>query len=378
MTLNEIPTAVRVRGISMFRFPPSLEVPRETTITIIIDQEGGLWFVAKEVCEVLGYSSTSHAKKIFPNTELLKTAGLGFAPRGILIIPELDLFNFIMQSKKPAAKKLCEWFTEEILPQIYGTEDYAGLNILEDTVDQRYVDLDNTTAFTECHLAHLEMRAAQLEVTVSDEFHDMTAAADGSSTLSEAAWNLGLGRNTWIAILRDKGYLYKRAGKHLPVQKYLDMGLFEVSKRVSDVGCVLKETRITAKGMRHFAREFGSLKQSDSASSPARLVSMRRQAPAPLSNGRTEIQCTVKADSRTGFRMVNSYARSLWNLQGISLVKIRAYSLPLPSPEDTKDLEETYFLGWIWEPPPGSQYRIEYQEFDEVLDDEDEEEEEWV
>lgn len=97
-------------------------------IRAIIKADGSIWFVAKDVADVLGYKDTDYAIRThckYP--EILKpgeTQGLTTSPRGITIIPESDLYRLIMKSRLPAAERFEEWVVEEILPQIRRTGAY--------------------------------------------------------------------------------------------------------------------------------------------------------------------------------------------------------------------------------------------------------------
>ncbi len=71
-------------------------------------------FIAKDVCAILGYANASkavadHCKyaEILKHNESL-VLGVN-APRGILIIPESDLFRLIMRSNMPDAEQFQDW-----------------------------------------------------------------------------------------------------------------------------------------------------------------------------------------------------------------------------------------------------------------------------
>jgi prophage antirepressor-like protein len=89
---------------------------------------GNPWWVAKEVCDILGYLNSrkavkdhcKHAKLLRGNESLR----LGFNPRGVTLIPESDLYRLTIQSKLPTAERFEEWVVEDVLPTIRKTGGY--------------------------------------------------------------------------------------------------------------------------------------------------------------------------------------------------------------------------------------------------------------
>ena len=92
--------------------------------------EGSVWFVARDVADVLGYvlpqkaiiDHCNHAKTLKGSESLLLTS----SPRGINIIPESDVYRLIMHSQLPTAEPFQTWVCEEVLPSIRKTGGYGG------------------------------------------------------------------------------------------------------------------------------------------------------------------------------------------------------------------------------------------------------------
>ncbi|NCD33266.1 MAG: hypothetical protein EOL87_07575 [Spartobacteria bacterium] len=90
----------------------------------ITDQNGEPWFVAKDVCDVLGYSNASDAViKHCKSAKILTSQNATFEipNRGLAIIPESDLYRLIMRSKMPSAEAFTDWVTSEFSPQSANT-----------------------------------------------------------------------------------------------------------------------------------------------------------------------------------------------------------------------------------------------------------------
>ena len=86
-----------------------------------IDQNGKPWFIAKDVCDVLGLSNTALALRPLEANEksYVNRINFGLAPgRPMVIINKQGLQRLLMRSDKPEAKKFQDWVTKDVLPAI--------------------------------------------------------------------------------------------------------------------------------------------------------------------------------------------------------------------------------------------------------------------
>lgn len=93
----------------------------------IIQGEGGEpWFVAKDVCDVLGIKNSRHAVAKLDDDEkgVVQNDTLGGAQE-MTTISESGLYALIIRSDKPEAKKFRKWITAEVLPSIRKTGSYT-------------------------------------------------------------------------------------------------------------------------------------------------------------------------------------------------------------------------------------------------------------
>lgn len=99
-------------------------------VRAIIGENGEPWFVAKDVCEILGYVDAPKAvKQHCKYAKILKNDNPSFleiSPRGLLIINEADLYRLVIRSTKPAAQKFEQWVMEEVLPSIRKTGSFTA------------------------------------------------------------------------------------------------------------------------------------------------------------------------------------------------------------------------------------------------------------
>ena len=80
------------------------------------------WFVAADVCRVLGLVGTvgNHTRKLDPN-EISKVnrMDIGMRPgRPAVTISESGLYKLVMRSDKAEARQFQDWVTREVLPAI--------------------------------------------------------------------------------------------------------------------------------------------------------------------------------------------------------------------------------------------------------------------
>ncbi len=98
----------------------------------IVDQDGNPWFVAKDVCQILGIKNHRQACADLDDDEkgviTMDTPG---GPQKTLIISESGVYKLIFKSRKPVAKEFQNWLSREVVPQIRKTGSYQVDGYLE-------------------------------------------------------------------------------------------------------------------------------------------------------------------------------------------------------------------------------------------------------
>jgi prophage antirepressor-like protein len=111
-----------------------------------LDLEGEVWFVAKDVAEALGYSSTnmtqvfSHVPDEWKGSNPIATPG---GNQDMICLSEQGLYFFLGRSDKPAALPFQKWIAGEVLPAIRrqgyyavpGIEGIGGGKVLERLIE---------------------------------------------------------------------------------------------------------------------------------------------------------------------------------------------------------------------------------------------------
>lgn len=93
-----------------------------------MEMNGDIWFVGKDVADILGYTNTPKAIKDHVDDEdkgVTKCDTLG-GTQEITIINESGLYSLVLSSKLPTAKQFKRWVTAEILPSIRKSGCYSA------------------------------------------------------------------------------------------------------------------------------------------------------------------------------------------------------------------------------------------------------------
>ena len=91
-----------------------------------VEKDGELWWVLKDVCEVIGIAKhTNVAARLEDDEKGACVMGTPSGQQSMIIINEPGLYNVILRSDKPEAKDFKRWVTHEVLPSIRRHGSYA-------------------------------------------------------------------------------------------------------------------------------------------------------------------------------------------------------------------------------------------------------------
>lgn len=94
--------------------------------TVMID--GQPWWIAKDVCDVLGVDNVSQALDRIDDDErntIILNEGIGNPEKAV--INESGLYSLVLSSRKPEAKAFKKWITSKVLPSIRKTGEFKTL-----------------------------------------------------------------------------------------------------------------------------------------------------------------------------------------------------------------------------------------------------------
>lgn len=110
------------------------------SLRTLTDENGDPWFVAKDVCNILGLNNVGQALTRLDGDEkssiTLNDGNPGTPNKAI--VSESGLYSLILASRKPEAREFKRWVTHEVLPSIRKHGIYAT----NTTIDQILADPD--------------------------------------------------------------------------------------------------------------------------------------------------------------------------------------------------------------------------------------------
>ena len=192
--------------------------------TIQLDSEP--WFVAADVCDVLGLSNPSQALSYLDRDERRLITNEAWRTNGnMAIVSEPGLYSLVLRSRRPEAKGFRRWIAHEVIPALRQTGGY-----LMPAVSASTVGPSNLLQFSRRDLLNLalEAEAECEELRPKAAFFDRVADSSDSFSLAETAKMLeteGYGRNNLIKFLRREGILM---ASNVAKQRYIDRGYFHI------------------------------------------------------------------------------------------------------------------------------------------------------
>lgn len=186
------------------------------TLRALTDTAGDPWFVAKDVCDILGHSNVSMALDRLDDDERSKF-NLGRQGK-TNIVNEAGLYALVLGSRKPEAREFRRWVTHEVLPQIRRTGGYIPTTDTDDDmtilakavlVAQKTIELKNQQLRTkDKQIKELEPKAQALDTFTNVE--DRLLVRDAAKILSNSGTVISEKRlREWMAA---NGWIYKANG----------------------------------------------------------------------------------------------------------------------------------------------------------------------
>lgn len=242
-------------------------------------------FCLSDLCRALGLSAKGVNqrldKEVISNYPLETAGGVQQA----LFVNEDGLYDVILESRKPEAKKFRKWVTSEVLPSIRKTGGFIAAGV-EDTDEEimarALLVADATIKRKDERIAQLQAENETAQKQIEEQqskikqdapkvlFADAVSTSQRSCLVAELAKILkqngvDIGQNRLYGWLRSNGYLGARGLYYnQPTQKAMKLGLFEIKQTTitKPDGTVLVATtpKITGKGQIYFVDKFLSRK----------------------------------------------------------------------------------------------------------------------
>ncbi|PEZ18723.1 phage antirepressor Ant [Bacillus anthracis] len=199
-------------------------------------QSEDVWFVAKDVADVLEYRDTHNMVRFLDedekDTHQMSTLG---GNQTMKVINESGLYSAILKSKKPQAKAFKKWVTSEVLPSIRKHGAYMTDRVLEQAVTNPDFAIGLLTKLKEEkeQLAAAQRQIVQQQPLVT--FAEACMQSNESLKVSEVAklaakHNVKIGQRQLFAKLREWNLMFKRSTE--PTQPAVEKGYFEIAQGV--------------------------------------------------------------------------------------------------------------------------------------------------
>lgn len=110
------------KALEIFKF-------EEKQIRTNIDQNGVMWFVAKDACEILQLQTAKAVKRLnVDDVNSIHITDSSGRLQATTIINESGLYSLVLKSRKPQAERFQRWVTSDVLPTIRKTGRYSVRN----------------------------------------------------------------------------------------------------------------------------------------------------------------------------------------------------------------------------------------------------------
>lgn len=221
----------------------------------VVEKDGQPWFVAKDVCEIIGLSQVSRAMDRLDDDErgLVKVTHPQNPEKTLEVnaVNESGLYQLIIASNKPEARTFRKWITSEVLPTIRKTGGYVADDDAFIATYLPYAD-EQTKATFRATLALVRKQNEQIAaMRPKAEYFDALVDRNLLTNFRDTAKELRIRQTDFINWLLDKRYLYRdQKGKLKPYAQFVPE-LFQLKEwargEKADV-----QTLVTPKGRETF------------------------------------------------------------------------------------------------------------------------------
>lgn len=110
---------------------------QETKVCVFLDEDQSPWWVADDICQVLGYSDTRQVvEKLDDDEKMLGKIYRSSKNREMWLINESGLYTLIIRSNKEEAKPFRRWVTHDVLPSLRKNGYYRNDIIMKYTLPE--------------------------------------------------------------------------------------------------------------------------------------------------------------------------------------------------------------------------------------------------
>lgn len=216
-----------------------------------------VFFVGKDVAEILGYSNPSKAliDHVEEEDKLNNESLLSLGQRGGWLINESGLYSLILSSHMPKARQFKRWVTSEVLPSIRKHGLYAPDELLQnpDFLIKALEQLKAERAMRkEPEMTALIQSQQIAELQPKASYCDIVLSCQDAVNISVIAKDYGMSAKRMNRLLHELGIQFKQGRIWLLYQQYAECGYTKTStstyQNSSGQECSAVHTKWTQKG----------------------------------------------------------------------------------------------------------------------------------
>ncbi|HEX3957848.1 MAG TPA: BRO family protein [Trebonia sp.] len=223
----------------------------------IVHVYGEPWFVAADVCSVLGIRNSRDAIASLDDDErgVATTDTLG-GPQNMTIVSEAGLYSLIMRSRRPEAREFKRWITHDVLPAIRRTGSYVV-----DSMTRRELAMLIIAEADRADVAEARARemapAAQAWEVLADSTGDYSLRDAGHILNRDPA--ISIGQNRLMRFLRDEGLVDRKGIPYVKYSRYLVERPVSYTHPHTGEPVLKSQVRITVDGLKYLRKRLSPI-----------------------------------------------------------------------------------------------------------------------
>src|SRR5699024_683852 len=195
-------------------------------VLTIIEKNGEPIFKLSDVCKILGIGNPTDVKNRLDDGVVsieVILDGLNRQQKATFV-NEDGLYDVILDSRKPEAKRFRKWITSEVIPSIRK----HGAYMTPETIEQALLNPDTiiqlATNLKEEQKKRKELENENKELKPKATYHDLVLQSDSLLSVTQIAKDFGMGAPTLNKILHELGVQYKKGHRWYLYHQYQDKG----------------------------------------------------------------------------------------------------------------------------------------------------------
>ena len=204
-------------------------------LRVVTNDSGKLFFVGKEVAQLLGYKDYTNAIKQHCKSVVKRHLPHPQSPSKtieVITIPERDVYRLVMRSKLPEAVKFADWVTGEVLPSVRA----HGAYMTKEKVFEMLTSPDAMIKLAmEMKALHEKVALQNAKIADRDEsikvlapkadYADKVMDSGTLMTTTIIAKEMGVGVVTLNRFLKSQGVQYRLSGGWVLYRQHENKGL---------------------------------------------------------------------------------------------------------------------------------------------------------